>query len=334
MLLLQFSFPQFVHHLQLLGCYKALLWVSKCSRGYVHSFHLLWLVYHFILVYYFIFILFFSFSSRNIFCTCLSLISPSHPLSHISFSLLFPSHHHFTSPHTTKYYYFTSHILGGMFFIILVMVIYLFLLDFFSFSYLCIHYYLFSTRDTCLRKGKVLSLCFKTFFIHLTLITLLLTSTSTSHLLLPFPINPTFPFHTTHSVCIIFLYWYSKFNFFISNLIIFHPSSVNPSYPTAKIVAITLPHVPRAYKWLYHMLPGSHIFRAIIMDQFEKYDGVEISYLVGEKTEYISVKDYVANYLGWNYGDSFEHSMWALLFIGILLVLSFIFTATIAHNKR
>jgi ABC-type multidrug transport system permease subunit len=98
-------------------------------------------------------------------------------------------------------------------------------------------------------------------------------------------------------------------------------------------IAITKPHISKGYKWLYYLLPGQHLFNAIIMPQFiNNKDSFE--YPVGSEMQTTTVKDYVSSYLGWGYNEYWSSLGWALLFVAVLQIITFLATTFVAFNKR
>jgi len=98
-------------------------------------------------------------------------------------------------------------------------------------------------------------------------------------------------------------------------------------------ISITGPNIPAGWKWVYHMLPGSHLFRAVIMPQFINNTST-MTYFDGTAETTMAVKQYVSDYLGWGFDGYWKHLGWALLFIVILQTLSWIATVKLSFNKR
>jgi ABC-type multidrug transport system ATPase subunit/ABC-type multidrug transport system permease subunit len=98
-------------------------------------------------------------------------------------------------------------------------------------------------------------------------------------------------------------------------------------------IAITRVNVPKGYIWLYEMLPGSHIFQALIMPQF-KGNNTVFEYPSGADTVTSTVRDYVSSYLGWGYNKYWESLGWVLLFVSVLQIITFLATTFVSFNKR
>jgi ABC-type multidrug transport system permease subunit len=98
-------------------------------------------------------------------------------------------------------------------------------------------------------------------------------------------------------------------------------------------VAITWPNVPAGYRWLYRMLPASHLLESLIMPQFVNNDSIMTVFQNGADQQ-ILVKDYVADYLGWTYDQTWNQIGWAVLFIAVTQVIAFTATTFLSFNKR
>eukprot|EP00461_Guttulinopsis_vulgaris_P001756 UN01756 len=98
-------------------------------------------------------------------------------------------------------------------------------------------------------------------------------------------------------------------------------------------VAITWKTIPKGYRWLFRMLPASHLFEAITAPQFQDlHTNIEI--IQGSQIINVPIRDWYTSYTGWTYGHYWTQMGWALLFLVIVQSIAFVGTTYISHNKR
>ena len=146
---------------------------------------------------------------------------------------------------------------------------------------------------------------------------------------------------------VFFKYLFSTFLLFMSYVSLAQLySSISPSQGAAQIlnsgtasllkafsgISIPLSKVPKGWKWLYYILPNQHIFNGIVMNQFEGNSG-ELTIFKDNQAVTLPIRDYVASYLGWSFGDMWPNVGWAILFIGVVQIFHFLGVMFISHNK-
>jgi ABC-type multidrug transport system ATPase subunit/ABC-type multidrug transport system permease subunit len=104
-------------------------------------------------------------------------------------------------------------------------------------------------------------------------------------------------------------------------------------------VSITLPKVPQGYKWLFRLLPASHITEALAMPQFVTCSPMPdctplIEVVENATTRLEPIGVFVANYIGFTFDGYWNAMGWVTLFMLGIWIISFVATQKLRFDKR